>query len=63
MTANATTLISLALPKERGAQFAWQGALAVAGTLLLTLSAKTNAERIDAARERLQRQVAGLAGR
>ncbi len=27
------------------------------------LSAKTNAERIDAARERLKRQVAGLAGR
>lgn len=27
------------------------------------LSAKTNADRIDAARERLQRQVAGLAGR
>ncbi len=27
------------------------------------LSSKTNAERIDAARERLQRQVAGLAGR
>lgn len=42
MNANATPLIALALPRERGPQVLLQVALAIAGTLILAVSSKVS---------------------